>query len=144
MSFENFPEGTEQKQTVIQKKNNTTPILVGGLLVALLATWGYIIWDKNQTNQKTQTLTTQITTSDSSKNELQSELNDATMRLDMLKTTNSRADSLIKTKDKDIEGLKVKIQTILNNKNATASELADARRMISQLKSNIDSYTAEI
>ena len=91
MSFENFPEGTEQKQTVIQKKNNTTPILVGGLLVALLATWGYIIWDKNQTNQKTQTLTTQITTSDSSKNELQSELNDATMRLDMLKTTNSRA-----------------------------------------------------
>ena len=144
MSFENFPEGTEQKQTVIQKKNNTTPILVGGLLVALLATWGYIIWDKNQTNQKTQTLTTQITTSDSSKNELQSELNDATMRLDMLKTTNSRADSLIKTKDKDIEGLKVKIQTILNNKNATASELANARRMISQLKSNIDSYTAEI
>ena len=144
MSFENFPEGTEQKQTVIQKKNNTTPILVGGLLVALLATWGYIIWDKNQTNQKTQTLTTQITTSDSSKNELQSELNDATMRLDMLKTTNSRADSLIKTKDKDIEGLKVRIQTILNNKNATASELADARRMISQLKSNIDSYTAEI
>ena len=144
MSFENFPEGTEQKQTVIQKKNNTTPILIGGLLVALLATWGYIIWDKNQTNQKTQTLTTQITTSDSSKNELQSELNDATMRLDMLKTTNSRADSLIKTKDKDIEGLKVKIQTILNNKNATASELADARRMISQLKSNIDSYTAEI
>jgi cell division protein FtsL len=144
MSFENFPEGTEQKQTVIQKKNNTTPILIGGLLVALLATWGYIIWDKNQTNQKTQTLTTQIITSDSSKNELQSELNDATMRLDMLKTTNSRADSLIKTKDKDIEGLKVKIQTILNNKNATASELADARRMISQLKSNIDSYTAEI
>ncbi|MEJ7675130.1 MAG: hypothetical protein WKF59_21110 [Chitinophagaceae bacterium] len=55
---------------------------------------------------------------------MQSELNDATMRLDMLKTTNSRADSLIKTKDKDIEGLKVKIQTILNNKNATASRIS--------------------
>ncbi len=144
MSFENFPEGTESQQTTIHKKNNSTPILLGVLVVALLATWGYIIWDKNKTNQKTEQLTTQIITSDSSKNELQTELNDAAMRLDMLKSTNSRADSLIKTKDKDIEGLKVKIQTILNNKNATASELADARRMISQLKSNINSYTAEI
>ena len=119
-------------------------MLFRSLLVALLGTWGYIIWDKNKTNQKTQELTTQITTSDSSKNELQREFNDATMRLDMLKTSNARADSLIRTKDKDIEDLKVKVQSILNNKNATASQLAEARSMITQLKTNIDTYTAEI
>jgi len=144
MSFENFPAGNEPAQSPAPRKNNTNTILMGGLLVALLASWGYIIWDKNKTNQKTEQLTTQIVTSDSSKNEIQRELNDAAMRLDMLKTTNARADSLIRTKDKDIDDLKSKIQTILNNKNATASELADARRMISQLKSNIDTYTAEI
>lgn len=144
MSFENFPAGTEPEQKPTPKKNDYRTILTGGLLVALLATWGYIIWDKNKTNQKTQELTTQITTSDSSKNEIQRELNDATMRLDMLKTTNARADSLIKTKDKDIQDLKVKIQNVLNNKNATAAQLADARAMITQLKSNIDTYTAEI
>ncbi len=144
MSFENFPSGTEPEQKPTPKKNDYRTILTGGLLVALLATWGYIIWDKNKTNQKTSELTTQITTSDSSKNEIQRELNDATMRLDMLKTTNAKADSLIKTKDKDIQDLKVKIQNVLNNKNATAAQLADARAMINQLKSNIDTYTAEI
>jgi vacuolar-type H+-ATPase subunit I/STV1 len=144
MSFENFPAGTDPEQKPVPQKNNYRTILTGGLLVVLLGTWGYIIWDKNKTNQKTHELTTQIITSDSSKNELQSEFNDATMRLDMLKTTNARADSLIKTKDKDIEDLKVKIQNILNNKNATAAQLADARSMIAQLKSNIDTYTAEI
>lgn len=144
MSFENFPTSSEPEQKPVPKKTDYRTILTGGLLVALLGTWGYIIWDKNKTNEKTQVLTTQITTSDSAKNELQGELNDATMRLDMLKTTNARADSLIKTKDKDIEDLKARIQTILNNKNATAAQLADARTMITQLKSNIDMYTAEI
>jgi len=144
MSFENFPSETEPQQKPAPKKNDYRTILTGGLLVALLGTWGYIIWDKNKTNQKTQELTTQITTSDSAKNEIQRELNDATMRLDMLKTTNARADSLIKTKDKDIEDLKAKIQSVLNNKNATAAQLADARSMITQLKNNIATYTAEI
>jgi hypothetical protein len=144
MSFENFPTSNEPQQKPAPKKTDYRTILTGGLLVALLGTWGYIIWDKNKTNQKTQELTTQITTSDSAKNEIQRELNDATMRLDMLKTTNARADSLIKTKDKDIEDLKVKIQSVLNNKNATAQQLAEARAMINQLKTNINTYTAEI
>jgi hypothetical protein len=144
MSFENFPAGTEPQQKPTPKKNDYRTILTGGLLVALLGTWGYIIWDKNKTSQKTEQLTTQIATSDSAKNELQSELNDATMRLDMLKTTNARADSLIKTKDKDIEDLKARIQGIINNKNATAAQLADARALITQLKNNINTYTAEI
>jgi len=143
MSFENFPAG-ETPPEKPAKRNDYRTILTGGLLIALLGSWGYIIWDKNKTTQKTQELTTQITTSDSSKNELQREFNDATLRLDMLKTTNSRADSLIKTKDQDIENLKGKVQNILSNKNATATQLAEARVMISQLKSNIDNYTAEI
>ncbi|MGI8584466.1 MAG: hypothetical protein ACR2KX_19930 [Chitinophagaceae bacterium] len=144
MSFENFPYGEAPQEKPVIKKNNYSTILTGTLLVALLGTWGYIIWDKNNTNQKTQELTTQVTTSDSSKNELQREFNDATMRLDMLKTSNARADSLLKTKDKDIEDLKVKVQSILNNKNATTAQLAEARSMIAQLKTNIDTYTAEI
>lgn len=144
MSFENFPAGTEPQQKPTPKKTDYRTILTGGLLVALLGTWGYIIWDKNKTNQKTRQLTTQITTSDSARNEIQRELNDATMRLDMLKTSNARADSLIKTKDKDIDDLKIKIQNVLNNKNATAAQLAEARSMIKQLQSNIDTYTAEI
>src|SRR5438034_4219962 len=103
MSFENFPQGTPSDpdsgtapDADNRSKNNLRNLLVGGLIVALLGTWGYIIWDKSQTKEEKQQLTTQIVNADSSKNELQRELNDAAMRLDMLKTTNSRADSLLK------------------------------------------------
>jgi predicted nuclease with TOPRIM domain len=145
MSFENFPTTpppTPPKQTT--SRSNYRNIITVVLVVILLGTWGYIIWDKNKSKEQTQQLTSQIVTSDSSKNELQRELNDAAMRLDMLKTTNSRADSLMKTKDKDISNLKNRVQTILNNKNATASQLAEARKLINELKGNIENYTAEI
>lgn len=144
MSYENFPESNESEKTVQTKNNNSRNILTAILVVALLGTWGYIIFDKNKTRQEKEDLTTQIVNSDSSKNELQRELDDAAMRLDMLKTSNVKADSLLKTKDKDIEALKSRVQAILNDKNASKAQLAEARRLIAQLKGNIDTYTAEI
>ncbi|MEO6220448.1 MAG: hypothetical protein ABIO81_08475 [Ginsengibacter sp.] len=145
MSYENFPNSNvpEDKPVVVTNNNNRN-ILTAILVIILLGTWGYIIWDKNKSRQEKQELTSQIVDSDSSKNELQRELNDAALRLDMLKTSNSKADSLLRTKDKDIESLKSRVQSILNNKNATQAELAEARRLISQLKGNIETYTAEI
>ena len=144
MSYENFPESYPEKEPVVVKNKNNRNILTGILLVALLATWGYIIYDKKQNKQEKQDLTTQIVNSDSSKNELQRELNDAALRLDVLKTSNVKADSLLKTKDKDIEGLKSKIQSILNDEHATAGQLAEAKRLIAELKGNIETYTAQI
>ncbi|MEO6220106.1 MAG: hypothetical protein ABIO81_06740, partial [Ginsengibacter sp.] len=122
MSFENFPktDPSDPEFSSTERNNNRLRnFLIGGLIIALLGTWGYIIWDKSKTKEEKQQLTTQIVNADSSKNELQRELNDAAMRLDMLKTTNSRADSLLKTKDKDVDALKARVQKILNDKNAT-------------------------
>ena len=144
MSYENFPNSNVPEEKPVVKNNNSRNILTGILIVALLATWGYIIYDKNKTKQEKQDLTAQIVNSDSSKNELQRELNDAALRLDVLKTSNVKADSLLKTKDKDIQDLKNRVQTILNNKNATAAQLAEARRLIAELKGNIETYTAQI
>jgi len=144
MSYENFPESNRAEEPVVVKNNKNRNILTGILVVALLGTWGYIIFDKNKTRQEKEGLTTQIITSDSAKNELQRELDDAALRLDALKTSNVRADSLLQTKDKDIQALKSRVQTILNDKNATTAQLSEARRLIAQLKGNIDTYTAEI
>jgi chromosome segregation ATPase len=144
MSYENFPESNSPVEKTTVKNNNNRNILTVLLVIALLGTWGYIIYDKNKTQQEKQELTTQIVNSDSSKNELQRELDDAALRLDALKTTNVKADSLLKTKDKDIEALKSRVQAILNDKKATTAQLAEARRLIAQLKGNIDTYTAEI
>lgn len=144
MSYENFPNGDVPEEQKAVTNNNNRNILTAILVIVLLGTWGYIIWDKNKNRQEKTELTSQIVESDSSKNELQRELNDAAMRLDMLKTSNSKADSLLRTKDKDIDGLRSRIQTILNDKNATQAQLAEARRLVSQLKGNIETYTAEI
>lgn len=147
MSFENFPTGNipEQKPAVTKKRTyNYKGILLGVLIAALAGTWAYMIWDKSKSNQQSQQLSMQLTSSDSSKNNLQRELNDAVMSLDMLKSTNATADSLLRTKDKDIQELKTKIQKIINDKNATAAQLAQARGLIKQLKGNIETYTAEI
>lgn len=145
MSYENLPDNDNAGETTVVEKNNRgRNILTAILVIALLGTWGYIIFDKNKTRQEKQDLTSQIVNSDSAKNELQRELDDAALRLDALKTSNVKADSLLKTKDKDIDALKARVQSIINNRNATRAELAEAKRLIAQLKGNIETYTAQI
>jgi hypothetical protein len=145
MSYENLPDNDNAgERTVVEKNNRGRNILTAILVIALLGTWGYIIFDKNKTRQEKQDLTSQIVNSDSAKNELQRELDDAALRLDALKTSNVKADSLLKTKDKDIDALKARVQSIINNRNATRAELAEAKRLIAQLKGNIETYTAQI
>ena len=144
MSFENFPASSTPEPKPVQKKTDYRNIITGVLVVGLLGTWGYIIYDKNQNKQEKAVLTTQVDSANSSARTLQQELNDATAKIDMLKSTNAKADSLMRTKDKDIEALRAKAQSILSNKNATAAQLAEARGLIAQLKGNINTYTAEI
>lgn len=150
MSFENFPSGStppEQKTVVVKQKDSKTDsknIIIIVLAVILLATIGYLIWDKTSDREKEQAMNTQLTSADSSKNELQKELNDASTQIDALKSENAKADSLVTSKDKDIQDIKNRIQTILQDKNATASKLSEARRLINTLKTNIASYKAEI
>ncbi len=143
MSYENFPE-SQSDEGKTSKSNAGRNVLTAILVIALLATWGYIIFDKNKNSKEKQDLTTQIVNSDSAKNELQRELDDAALRLDALKTSNVKADSLLKTKDKDIESLQARVRAIIHNKNATAAQLAEANRLIAQLKGNIETYTAQI
>ena len=143
MTYENFPE-SEKPETTVVKNNSGRNVLTAILVIALLGTWGYIIYDKNKTRQEQESLTSQIVNSDSAKNELQRELDDAALRLDALKTSNVKADSLLRTKDRDIQALRSKAQKILNDKNATTAQLAEARRLIAQLKGNIETYTAQI
>lgn len=143
MSYENFPQSEKPSETPEPKKGGRN-LLTGFLIVALLATWGYIIYDNNKKQLEKDNLTSQIVSSDSARNELQQELDDAAQRLDALKTANARADSLIQTKDKDIQDLKSRIQSVINDKNATEAQLNEARRLIAQLKGNIDTYASEI
>lgn len=143
MEYDNFPEKTNE-EIQIQKSKRGKNILTVFLVIALLITWGYIIYDRSKNKEEKDILSSQIVSSDSARSQLQMELNDASFRIDALKSSNASADSLLRTKDKEIQELRFRVQEILNNKDASEDQLAEARRLIAQLKGNINTYTAEI
>ncbi len=141
MSATNFPSATPQ--TPAPKKDNRG-LIYGVLIAALLGTWGYIIYDKSKTKEVIQQKDVQYAVLDSSKNMVQKEYEDALLRLDAMTGTNTKLDSLVKSKDKELDGMKSRIQTLVRKQNASAADLAEARKLIKDLNGKIDGYVAEI
>jgi hypothetical protein len=147
MAFENLPQAEKPNQEGLNRSTsnkNLRTILTGALVVALLGTWGYIIYDKNKTKETLDQKETLIATTTTEKDQLQKELEDAALRYDMLKSSNTKLDSTITSKDRDIEEKRARIQTLLNKANATAAELAEARRLINSLNGDIEGYKNQV
>jgi len=141
MSASNYP--TANPQSTPPSKDNRG-IIYGVLIALLLGTWGYIIYDKSKTKEVIQQKDTQYAVLDSSKNSVQKEYDDALLRLDAMTSANSKLDSLVKTKDKDLETTKSRIKSLIGKQNATAKDLAEAKRLIGDLNGKIDGYVQEI
>ena len=141
MSSTNFPSATPPAQ---EPKKDNRGLIYGVLIAALLGTWGYIIYDKSRTKEVIQQKDVQYAALDSSKNMVTKEYEDALLRLDAMTSSNTRLDSLVKSKDQELEGLKSRIKGLVNKQNATAADLREARTLISELNGKIDSYLQEI
>jgi hypothetical protein len=148
MAFENYPETgqTTSNTNVVspKEKNNLRAILTGGLLVALLGTWGYIIYDKNKTKETIEQKETLVANTSTQRDQLQKELEDAAMRYDELKTGNAKKDSTITSKDREIGEKRAKIQQLLSKANASVADLAEARRLITSLRGDIEGYKEQV
>lgn len=149
MSFENFPNVEIASQPdVSPRQNNWRNYLTAGLIIALLGTWAYIIWDKNKTKETIQEKDTIIATTSSKRDQLQKELEDATMRYDMIKTSSAdmahSKDSIITKKDREISQKRIQIQQLLSKVNATEEELALARSLIESMNQDIAGYKTKI
>jgi len=143
MTYSNYPSASPQETPSSPKKDNRS-IIYGILITALLGTWGYIIYDKSKTKELTTLLQSQLSTSDSSKNAIQGEYNSALQRLDELTSMNSSLDSLVKTKNSEVENLKSRISGLLKKQNKTAADLAEAKRLITELNGKITGFVQEI
>jgi hypothetical protein len=141
MSASNYPSASPQSPA--PRKDNRG-LIYGVLIAALLGTWGYIIYDKSKTKEVIQQKDVQYAALDSSKNMVQKEYDDALLRLDAMTSSNSRLDSLVKTKDKELAGIKNRIQTLVKKQNASAADLAEARKLIKELNGKVDGYLQEI
>jgi hypothetical protein len=152
MSFENFPTADSASQTTAPSAktspNNVRNIITGGLVVALLGTWGYIIYDKNNAKQTIETKDNLIASTSAEKDQLRKELDDATMRYDMIKTSSANMehskDSVISKRDREISSKKARINELLGKANASKAELAEAKSLIASLNNDIATYKTTI
>jgi hypothetical protein len=141
MNTSNYPSSTPPSQG---PSRDNRGLIYGILIAALLGTWGYIIYDKSRTKEVLEQKDLQYATLDSSKTSIQKEYEDALLRLDGMTSTNSRLDSLVKSKDSELAGLKGRISQLVRKQDASAEDLREARSLISQLNGKIDGYLQEI
>jgi hypothetical protein len=143
MSYSNDPsaQSSEPSNNSAPKKNLTGYII---LIVLLLGTWAYFMWDKSKNTQAKEELQTKLTSSDSTNNVLQTEYNAALQRLDELTTVNESMDSLVKARNGEIEAMKSNIQKLLRKDKKSAADLAEAKRLIGELNTQINGYVQEI
>ena len=141
MAYEQTSSSTNPQQPA---RRDDRKIIYGLLILALLGTWGYIIWDKSKSNETITHLQSEYSNVDSSRNAIQQEYNDALSRLDSATGNNTQLQGALAERKADIDRLKKQISSITSNKNATAAELSRARGLINQLNMKIDDMYVEI
>ena len=119
-------------------------IVIIFLAIALVATWGYIIWDKNRARNEKNKTDLIISTTSGERDELKRQLDEASSRYDELKTASSAKDSIITSRDVEIREKKDRIENLLSRANAGRKELAEAKALIESLNTDIDRYKEQI
>ncbi|HMG82770.1 MAG TPA: hypothetical protein VK559_07025 [Ferruginibacter sp.] len=127
-----------------QEQSSSKKWITIALILLLLVSWGYIIYDKNQTGEIIKQDTAQITTVTSEKDSLSALFTAETTRYDSLKTTDIDKDNQISQKDKDLADKEEQIKKLLAKGNLDAHQLAELKRKIKSFESQIDGYEKEI
>ena len=137
----NFPSSVGPSEG--QNKNNKNNIVII-LAIVLVASWAYFFYARNEANNVIAMKEADYATLDSSKNVIQKEYDDAMIRLEQMTATNSSLDSLVKSRDEELNQLKSKFKGLVNKQNATSSDLAAAKKLVGDLNGKIDEYIKEI
>ena len=140
MSYTNYPSADNPQQQPQRPKDNRT-VIYAILILLLLGTWGYIIYDKNQSSQKITTLETQYSNVDSARNAIKVEYDGALARMDSLTGSNTQLKGELAERKKDIDKLKDQIRGELSKKNA---DLNKARALVAELKAQVTDLFAQI
>ncbi len=126
------------------KKGLNTNVIYLSIIALLAAAAIYLFVTKNKTENKNEELTTQVESTATDLSEVETEYNAALARLDEMKTQSVQMDSLLATKNDEVEELKSKIKTILSDKNATKEKLAEANKLIAELNKRMNTFQEQI
>ena len=140
MSETNFPTPSAQAAKGYNYKN----AVIGVLAAGIIAVSGYAIYAKNDTSKTIQQQETTIAKVSDEKSDVQANFDASLSRLDSMQTINKGLEGNLTAKNDEIAKVKAEIRSILNKKNATASELGRAKTLIASLNEKITSMEADI
>lgn len=140
MSETNFPSPSAEPKAGKNYKN----AIIGVLAVGLVAVSGYLIYAKSNSSQTIQQQETQIAKVTEEKSDVQASFDASLSRLDSMSTVNTGLEGQLAEKNDEIAKVKSQIRSILNKKNASASELKRAKSLIASLNDKITSLETDI
>lgn len=123
------------------KPKDYKKIVPAVLLLLLLGTWGYIIFDKSKESTVVNTLQSDVANSDSARQAVEGEYNNALLRLDSLTGTNVELKGDLADKQKEIDNLKTQIASELKNAHG---DLTKARALITELRGKVNGLMDEV
>jgi len=141
MTNSNFPTSDVDNTP---RKSDHRNLVIGLLAVGLVGSFVYLGVTQNSAKQDIEQTHTQIAKLSDGKSQLQKSFDESLVRLDSL--TGFSHDMTVKLKGQtdQIALKKTEIRSILNNRNATAAELAKAKDLIAQLNDKIGSMEQDV
>lgn len=144
MANTNYPSATPQNEPAAPKNNSGKNLAIGLLAVGLLGTWGYFLYDKNQSGQETKDREVLSANYMTQRDSLKLMYNEAESRLDSITGANNSLQGEKTALQKEIDSKKAEISRILSKSNATDAELKKARTLINELNGQIGRLEAEV
>ena len=140
MSETNFPSPPIKATSGKSYKN----VVIGVLAAGLIAVSAFALFNNKQKEQTVQQQEVKIEKVSAEKTDIQSSFDASLARLDSMSTVNTGLESKLADKNNEIAKVKIEIRSILNKKNATASELGRAKTLIASLNDKITSMEMDI
>ena len=123
-------------------KTKTTAIVV--LAIAFVGSLGYAIISNNNSTQVIEQNHTQIAKISDEKSDIQKNFDESLVRLDSMTSVSHAMNSQLAGLNKQIAKKKAEIRRILNDRNASAADLAKARQMIADLNDKITNMEQDV
>jgi len=123
-------------------KTKTTAIVV--LAIAFVGSLGYAVISNNNGTQVIEQNHTQIAKISDEKSDIQKNFDESLVRLDSMTSVSHSMNSQLAGLNKQIARKKAEIRRILNDRNASAADLAKARQMIADLNDKITNMQQDI
>ncbi len=141
MSTDNYLTSYSDERRSSKNSKNTFIII---LAIALACTWGYALIHGNSQRMAQDNNQSQIARVTDDKASVQRSFDESLVRLDSMAGINTKLHGRLTDEDNAINKQKAQIRQILNKKNASAAELAQARQMIADLNGKISTMEQQV